>query len=187
MKLNSSILKSIIISSLVGTVLFLFFLKLVNDQKRTEESSALYSMDQMEKQGVPPIELQTLSGTPFNLSELKGKIVLINFWASWCAPCIDEFPSMIKLLEEFPDKMVLVAVSRDKTKEDIEVFLKSFPKIIRKNAVLLWDKDGALAKEYKIDRLPESFLTDRNLKLLKKIIGTLQWHTPDSVEYIKSL
>lgn len=184
---SKGILSALAATAVAGLILGGFFVSWRKTANERVAANPILSLGEMETRGIPRFQARTIEGKDFNLEEVAGKVVLVNFWASWCAPCIDEFPSMLKLVEEFPNDMVLVAVSRDRTQDDIDSFLKSFPGIRRPNIVIIWDKDAAIGKSYSIDRLPESFLAKPGLKLARKIIGTIPWHTPDSVEFIKSL
>ncbi|MGZ5280537.1 MAG: TlpA family protein disulfide reductase, partial [Pseudobdellovibrionaceae bacterium] len=85
-------------------------------------------MDEMETAGLPDFQLPDLDGNVVKLSDFKGKVVIVSFWASWCAPCLEEFPSMIDLVEKMKGKVHLIAGSQDSAKEEIQAFLKSFPK-----------------------------------------------------------
>lgn len=181
------IISSILFTAAVGIILGGFFIWWRHSANEKVSSNPILSLEEMETQGLPDFELPSIDGGSFRLSDHKEKIVLVNFWASWCAPCVDEFPSMMRLLGEFPDDMVLVAVSRDSTMADINTFLKAFPGIRKPNIFVVWDQAGEVARSYRVDRLPESFLAKRNLLLSRKIIGTIQWHTPDSVEFIREL
>lgn len=185
--MKKGIVSALLTSAVVGAILGGFFIFWRKTEADRVAANPILSLGDLENKGLPEIQTQTISGAQFDLQNFKDKIVLVNFWASWCAPCIDEFPSMLKLLAEFPNEMVLVAVSRDRTQEDIETFLKAFPGIQRPNIHVIWDKQGTIAKAYGIDRLPESFLAKKGLKLSRKIIGSIPWHTNDSTEFIRSL
>lgn len=122
----------------------------------------------------------------FNFESFKGKTIIFNFWASWCAPCIEEVPSLIKLIKE--DKnIVIFAVSGDQSEEDIRAFLKSFPEFNKQPIYLIWNGAKPLMDSFGVDKLPESFIFDKNGKMVKKISGTINWHTPDSIEYFKMI
>ncbi len=145
------------------------------------------TLESMEKDGVPNFEMTDLDGHKFDLDSLKGKTVILNFWASWCAPCIEEVPSLIKLVNEFKGDVQLLAVSGDSKREDIDVFLKSFPELKGANIRIIFDEDRSIMQRFAVARLPESLVLDSEHKLAKKIIGTIDWYTPESVEYVKTL
>lgn len=137
---------------------------------------------------LPDFEAQSLSGEKIRISEFAGKIVVVNFWASWCGPCVEEMPSLIKLVKLFPQQIELIAISGDSTREDIDSFLKSFPELqTLPNIHLVWDESKSLSQRYQIYRLPESVLLDGQRKVVKKISGSIDWASSDAVEYIKDL
>ena len=142
----------------------------------------------MENEGVPSFTASSLKGAEVNLDSHRGKIVIVNFWASWCGPCIEEVPSLIKLVNEFKGEIQLIAISGDSVKEDIDIFLKSFPEFNANPYIhIIFDQDRSLTNLYHVTRLPESFIVGRDGKLVKKIAGSIDWHTAESVSYLKSL
>ncbi|WP_413290377.1 TlpA family protein disulfide reductase [Bdellovibrio sp. HCB337] len=139
-------------------------------------------------QELPGFEAQTLKGQSIKLSDFKGKVVIVNFWASWCGPCVEEVPSLISLLKTFPNDVALIAISGDSNQEDINSFLKSFPEMNSlPNSYVVWDSEKKLIPQYQVFRLPESFVVGKDLKLVKKISGTIDWHTEDAIAYLKQL
>jgi cytochrome c biogenesis protein CcmG/thiol:disulfide interchange protein DsbE len=139
-------------------------------------------------QPVPDFHAETILGKPIQLANYKGKAVILNFWASWCGPCVEEMPSLIKLVKAFPKDVELVAISGDSNMEDIESFLKSFPEMkTLPNVHVIFDQKKELMEKYQIQRLPESFVLGKDQKVAKKISGTIDWHTPDALEYMKKL
>lgn len=140
---------------------------------------------EMELNGIPEIEASHLDGKPFDNSKIKDKVVIVSFWASWCDPCVKEWPSMIKLVEHFKGKLALVAVSHDYTLEDINSFLNVVKARNRPNIEVLWDKDGLNAKKFGSSKLPENYIVGRDGKLIRKIVGVEQWYSPDAIEYFE--
>ncbi|HEY8271517.1 MAG TPA: TlpA disulfide reductase family protein [Pseudobdellovibrionaceae bacterium] len=139
-------------------------------------------------QELPNFETKTLQGLNIHLAQFKGKVVVINFWASWCGPCIEEVPSLIKLMQAFPRDLELIAISGDSNHDDINSFMKSFPEMnTLSNIHVVWDADKKLSQKYHIYRLPESFLLNKDLKLVKKLSGTIDWHTEEAIAYVKQL
>lgn len=143
-------------------------------------------LDSMESQGIPPLSLPTLSGDKFSLDLIKGKVAFINFWASWCDPCVREFPSMLQLVDHFKGDLVLVAISNDENKEDMENFVKAFG-AKRKNVYILWDPKREVSESYGTTKLPETYLVGPDLKLIRKIVGVEKWFTDGSRRYLGEL
>lgn len=133
---------------------------------------------------LPQSDLATLSHGKLNLQQFAGKVIIFNFWASWCAPCIEEVPSLITLVKADPN-IVIIAVSGDQNKDDIHAFLKSFPDFNKPPIYVVQENMKALMDHFKVDKLPESFIFNPKGEMVKKISGTINWHTPESIEYFK--
>lgn len=155
--------------------------------KLKEGPTSYASLESMEKEGVPNFSMKDLSGQTFDLKSYEGKIVILNFWASWCAPCIEEVPSLIKLVNEFKGDVQLIAVSGDSSREDIEVFMKSFPELKGAHIKIVWDEDRSLMKQFQVARLPESLVLNKEHKLAKKLVGFIDWYNKDSIAYMNTL
>ncbi|MEN9579064.1 MAG: hypothetical protein RJA70_2073 [Pseudomonadota bacterium] len=106
----------------------------------------------------PAFSLKSADGSKaISLGDLKGKVVVVDFWATWCDPCRESFPSYEKLAQEFPDTLAVVGVSVDEEPDGIADFGKStgvkFP--------LLWDEGGKVAELYAPPKMPTSFVIDQ--------------------------
>ncbi len=152
-----------------------------------DSSIAVKSLRDMEKSGAPNFSFTDLNGEKSELQQNKGKVIVLNFWASWCGPCVEEVPSLIKLVKEFKGDVELIAVSGDSSRGDIEVFLKSFPELKSLNIRIVWDEDRSIMKMFDVTRLPESLVLDKDLKVAKKIVGSIDWYNSDSIAYVKGL
>ncbi len=144
-------------------------------------------LNEMQASGVPDFELIDLSGQPVRLSQFADRIVILNFWASWCDPCVEEFPSMVQLVEHFKGQVVLLAVSADKSISDIESFLKPYGGRLPKDVVVVWDQEKKIAEQYGTEALPESYILLKETKLFRKIAGSENWYSPGAVELFKQL
>jgi peroxiredoxin len=124
----------------------------------------------------PDFTFPGLDGKKVSLSDYKGKVVLVNIWATWCKPCVDEMPSMEKLYHKFKGKnFEILAVSIDEPGlKAVAPFMKkynlTFPALI--------DSEGAIKAVYGITGVPESFIIDKQGILIKKIVGPVDWATP---------
>lgn len=119
------------------------------------------------------------------LSDFKGKVILLNFWASWCEPCISEFPDMLSLKKQRPD-IEIIAVNRDQNLNDAINFIKTFPESIGL-ITYYWDPKGEITDLYGTEVLPESYLIGKDFKVLRKIIGIEDWDNPNVLRFIDSL
>lgn len=134
----------------------------------------------------PDFELPDLNDGSVRLSDFRGKVVFLNFWATWCQPCREEMPSMEILYENFKqDGLVILAVSIDRvtTKKDIPPFVKSmnltFP--------ILVDSWGQTDKRYKLMGVPETYIIDQQGILQEKVIGPRDWTRLDNLEVVTRL
>jgi thiol-disulfide isomerase/thioredoxin len=109
-----------------------------------------------------------------------GDLVIIHFWASWCAPCVNEIPEIIEFMKknkaEGGSKAAIqfVAVNMDSSLEDIQKFLKSFPEFNQDPFVRIWDKNSELSKYFDVDKLPASVFL-QNGKPYRKSNGAISW------------
>ncbi len=118
------------------------------------------------------------------LSELRGKVVVLNFWASWCPPCIEETPSLLDMQHKLRDKGVTVlAVSIDEDEGAYHRFL------IDHHVDLLTVRDSHAASNslYGTFKFPETYIIDRNGVMRRKFIGAVDWTSPEVVEFLSKL
>lgn len=134
----------------------------------------------------PDFSLTDLNDKPYRLSDFRGKVVFLNFWATWCAPCREEMPSMEILNKNFEkDGLVILAVSIDRvtTTKDIPPFVKSmnltFPVLI--------DSWGQTDKPYKRMGVPETFIIDQQGIIREIVIGPRDWSRLDSLQVLTKL
>jgi len=179
-------LKGAIGAAVILSAVFLWYRANVNGLVVNRPPAGYELISSMEKTGVPDFELEKMDGTPFKLSQHEGKITIINFWASWCNPCVEEFPSMIKLIDHFGDRLQIVAVSTDDDKKDIAVFLKAFG-LPRPGFEVVWDKKKEAMKKFGIEKVPESFLIAKDGKLIRKVLGIENWSNENALGYFQDL
>ncbi len=124
----------------------------------------------------PDFTFPGLDGKKVSLSDYRGKVVLVNIWATWCPPCVEEMPSMEKLYQKFKgENFEILAVSID------EPGLKAVAPFMRKSNLTfpaLIDSEGAIKAVYGITGVPESFIVDKQGILIKKIVGPVDWASP---------
>lgn len=143
-------------------------------------------IDVLEQSGALPFSSVDLNNEAFSLGDFKGRMVILSFWATWCAPCVEEFPSLLKLIRGMDSQVVLVAISYDADKDDVLTFLQSFNTgLNEKNVIHLMDQDESIKALYQVGRLPESFVFNKEHKLVKKIVGTIDWANEDAFSFFK--
>jgi cytochrome c biogenesis protein CcmG/thiol:disulfide interchange protein DsbE len=125
-----------------------------------------------------------IAGKSEKLSDFKGKVVVLNFWASWCPPCVNETPSMLRLQQYIASRNgVVLGASIDEDPEAYSRFLKdqsiNFP--------TFRDPSKKISLEYGTSIIPETYIIDRHGKIARKIIGEQQWDSPGMLAYFDAL
>jgi cytochrome c biogenesis protein CcmG/thiol:disulfide interchange protein DsbE len=117
-----------------------------------------------------------------DLAHLRGRVVVLNFWASWCAPCLQELPSLIALQHQLPQVQVL-GVSTDADPAAYQAFLN------RHHVDFLTIRDGAQTSNalYGTFRYPETYIIDKHGELRRKFIGPQDWTSPEIVDFLQKL
>ncbi len=125
----------------------------------------------------------TVSGTQMKLSDLSGKVIFLDFWASWCKPCKEEFPYLINLYNSYKDSgFVVVAVNVDNEKDKLDGFLSNLGADVPFTVVT--DTKGKIPELYNLDAMPTSYLIDKKGIIKFKHIGFEQ---SDKEKYVKEI
>ena len=133
----------------------------------------------------PLFSLNDLNGKIWSLEELKGKVVLVNFWATWCPSCKEEKTSLQKLSNMTRDKpnfVILTILFNDATRRAFQFMKKN-----NLNLPLLLDGKLEVSNIYGVTGVPETYIIDKKGVLRRKIIGPTRFDTPDSIRYISDL
>jgi peroxiredoxin len=132
----------------------------------------------------PDFTLKTLDGSTVSLSQFRGKVVFLNFWASWCPPCRAEMPSMERLHEVFADRgLVMLAVNVEQDQRSVQGFLDKHPHTFP----VLFDPEGQAQDLYQVFRFPETFLIDKEGKIVERFLGARDWSSVDFLKLFDSL
>ena len=132
----------------------------------------------------PSLSLKDPTGKAHDLAAYRDKVVLVNFWATWCAPCREELPSMQALRERLAGGgFEVLTVNLMESEEKITAFLESE----RIDLPVLMDRDGAAGKRWKVRMLPISFVIDRRGAIRYQLVGEANWTGPDVAPVIERL
>jgi peroxiredoxin len=127
-------------------------------------------------QPAPDFTLKAVDGRSISLSSLRGKVVLVNFWATWCPPCREEMPSMEELYKNYaPGGLELLAINIE---EDGPEFLPEFMREHPHSFPVLYDTEGAVRERYGVFQFPETFVVGRDGVIVDKVVGGIDWTSP---------
>jgi thiol-disulfide isomerase/thioredoxin len=131
-----------------------------------------------------PFEMPALDGPHVASKELAGKVVLLNFWATWCGPCKDEMPAIERLRKSLdPDKVAVLTVTTDLQQDGIRHFLRH----LHVHLPVLFDEDQEVSRAYMVRALPTTVIIDRGGHVLGKAVGPRNWDSPEAVELMQRL
>ncbi len=134
---------------------------------------------------IETMNLSRLDGTNIDLKKISNKYLIINFWATWCPPCIKEIPDLLELQEKFKNKVKLVFISVDSSPE------KVIPKFIKKNNFknfdVFTDQNFSITKKLKVKIMPTTIIVDKDSFEIARIIGYAKWLDEAFIEKIKNL
>jgi len=128
--------------------------------------------------------LPFLGGESASLSSYKGKVVFLNFWATWCPPCREEMPSMETLYKRYKDKgLEMLAINLSENTNTVRQFMDNngytFP--------VMMDSDGRVGGAYGIRSIPTTLIIDREGKIVAQVIGSIYWDTPQVLAAFEAL
>jgi peroxiredoxin len=129
--------------------------------------------------------VRDVDGKPVSLSDFKGKVVLLNFWATWCPPCAREMPSMEKLYQAYSAKgFAIVGVSVD---VGASRNVKEFAQKLKVTFPILHDRDSIVSRHYSVPGVPTSYLIDRRGRIVYRVLGEYDWFGPEAQKAVTGL
>ncbi len=132
----------------------------------------------------PILNARDLGGTSRSLADYRGKVVLLNFWASWCPPCLREMPSMERLRLKMAGRpLEIVALASAEGPNDVKEFLSK----MKLGFPILLDIDGSNTKRWKVFALPTSFLLDAKGQVRYVLTGPTEWDEGEALKIIESM
>ena len=142
----------------------------------------------------PDFVATDMEGNPVRLADLQGEVVLLNIWATWCAPCREEMPSMQRLHENLGDEgLQIIAVSIDAPSGSVDAGgnpggdVADFAESFELTFPIWLNPNGDIQRTYRTTGVPESFVIDRNGAIVKKVIGPTDWNSEANVALFQRL
>ena len=124
------------------------------------------------------IQLKDVFGNTVSLSDFRGNVVFLNFWATWCPPCVIEMPSMQKLHRRFKDKnFVMVAINSQETDAQVKSFLNKY----KLSFTALLDSSGEVGTWFDVNAFPTTFVVDKEGRIIGRALGPREWDSQASV------
>ncbi len=165
--------KAVVLLILIGIAVTLLIM--LPEEKVYKEVASVGS-------SAPDFELRDAKGTVWRLSDLKGKVVFMNFWATWCTTCKAEMPykeSLFEMMQGKPFQMLGMLFKDDP--ENLEQYYK----IQRVSPPTLIDPDNEIARRYGLTGVPETFIIDKEGIIRERIVGPREWDSPEMVARIE--
>ena len=164
-----------LVPTLVGLVFVLLLLSIRGLRERPFRSG----------EPAPALEFTDLEGRTVSLASLEGRVVVLNYWATWCAPCLTELPSLDRLHRALSgDGLVVLAVSVDEVGTDVASFVRERGFAFR----VLRDRGGAeAARALGVDGYPTTFVIDRAFRLRERYLGIAEWDRPEALDHFRGL
>jgi peroxiredoxin len=132
----------------------------------------------------PEFALKADSGQDYTLHKFGGKLLLLNFWASWCGPCVQEIPALNEMARTLgPKGLVVLGVSVDKDEKAYKEFLKRLPLAYPSGR----DPEQVINQRYGTVQFPESYLIDSQGRVIEKFVSVQAWASPQMISHVGSL
>lgn len=136
----------------------------------------------------PAFQLPDSQGASHSLADYRGKVVFLNFWASFCVPCREEMPSMERLVRQYePQGMVMIAISHDTKQEHMDQFMAQFLPGQTSVMTTLWDPEISVAPKYGTELIPETYIIDREGRIIARFVNAYDWTRPEVKRLIEAL
>jgi thiol-disulfide isomerase/thioredoxin len=141
-------------------------------------------MAKVPQKAAPDFTLPTIDGKQVSLREYRGKVVFLNFWATWCIPCREEMPALERLHQKYQSQdLVIISIDLKESAEQVKAFFQkhalSFPALL--------DQDGSVFRDYLVAGMPTTYLIGRDGMLMARGVGGRDWTRPEALELIKEL
>ncbi len=162
--------------------LALMVLMITQPAAAVDSPSTLHAV--ADRPSAPDFALTDIDGVVHRLSDYRGQVVIVNFWATWCPPCREEMPSMQRAWEELRDEdIVILAIDVGEDEDTIFTFTADYPV----EFPLLLDLDSGVTQEWPVRGLPTTFIIDPQGRIAYRAIGTRDWEDPALLDTLRKL
>ena len=144
-------------------------------------------LEKLEKDGFDNLKMQNLAGESVELHSTEAEIIIINFWASWCGPCVNEYPSFLKMLEHFNGRVKIIAISLDEERGDLDNFLNIYGYGNKETMLHLYDPKKESTAPFGTNKLPETYIFNAQRKLIRKVPGEENWASESVLSFLERL
>lgn len=136
------------------------------------------------KIAAPALVLQDLQGKKHDLKDYKGQVVLVQFWATYCAPCRKEMPSMNNMMKKMADvPFKILAVDMGESKEEVDQFVSE----VKPEFTILMDEDGSSINDWRVFAAPSNFIIDPEGNIRYTLFGGVEWDSDELIEKLKAV
>jgi peroxiredoxin len=171
----------------IGTILVFTFAWALLPAVQAQNQAACRALGPQERDDpATAFSVQDLAGNPVSLKDYRGKFVILNFWATWCEPCTQEWPELDQLAQRLGDRddVVILAVSVDEEREAIDPFLKRMS-LGETPVTVLWDPEAKLHMTYGSPQLPDTYFIDRAGQIQHVYVNVRDWGSPAAANCVE--
>lgn len=189
-RVDATAVTAYVLFVLVGGLLVFGFAWALAPAVEKQGQSACLALDPEPRSGAAPdVVGEDLQGNPVSLADLRGKFVIMNFWATYCEPCTKEWPELDRLAARFADRddVVVIAVSLDDEREKIAPYLERMG-LANTKTVIWWDSsgEGKVNAPYGSEKIPDTFFIDQDGELTTAFINVRDWGRPAAFRCVES-
>ncbi len=173
---------------LLGSALMFAFAATLFPALQAQQAVACRALEPELRSGAAPeFQVEDLAGNPVTLGEMRGRLVIVNFWATWCEPCIREWPQLDRLAERLAGRtdVEILAISVDSDRSLIEPFLARM-NLQNTRVRVLWDPQQSVQKAYGTDKLPDTYFVDPTGQLTHAFVNVRDWGRPAAYQCVES-
>jgi peroxiredoxin len=186
--LETNVKKRIILLVMFGITIFPISILQAGDSLASDERNCpacpSFGVQRLEKKKAPSFSLKGLDGNKIALKDLKGKPIIVTFWATWCSPCKEELPTLEKFVEGKREQLAIVTMAID---GENEKKVRRFVEENKISLVVLLDEKEQTARTYRIRMVPTTLLIDREGMMIGTITGQRDWSVPEAWSAVKEL